>query len=150
MDWPSAYIPEPNSGCWIWLKAIGTHGYGVTQNPKTGNPTTAHRVSFEAHKGPIPPGMCVLHRCDCRPCINPDHLFLGTDADNVADKIKKGRLRWGISVGESHGESKLTDTQVLEIRKSPDSGRALAKRYNVSQATIWYIKKRRTWRHLDG
>ena len=82
-------IPEPMSGCRLWIGANRPSGYGRVV---CGNKTlTAHRVAWETFVGPIPPGMDVLHSCDNPPCVNPDHLFLGTDLDNVRDMIAKGR-----------------------------------------------------------
>lgn len=76
-------------GCWLWTKGRMPFGYGaIVVNGKT---KLAHRVSYEAHVGPIPSGLCVLHRCDVPPCVNPEHLFLGTQLDNMRDKIAKGR-----------------------------------------------------------
>ena len=82
-------IPEPNSGCLIWIGPAHWKGYG--QIHKDGKKQRAHRVAWTLKNGPIPEGLCVLHHCDMPPCINPDHLFIGTQQDNVADMIAKGR-----------------------------------------------------------
>lgn len=87
----SEFVTE--CGCQIWTASVDRFGYGrLTVNGKT---THAHRASWECANGPIPDSLWVLHRCDTPPCINPDHLFLGTPADNVADMIRKQRHRFG-------------------------------------------------------
>ena len=83
------YIPEPNSGCWLWIRGVDGGGYGHT------NKGYAHRLAYERYVGPIPKGLLVCHKCDTIICINPDHLFLGTQKDNMADAARKGRLRNG-------------------------------------------------------
>ncbi|MGD4429391.1 HNH endonuclease signature motif containing protein, partial [Xanthomonas citri pv. citri] len=82
-------IPVPESGCWLWLGAEKGNGYGNVKEGRRN--TTAHRRSWEEHNGPIPKGMHVCHKCDTRPCINPDHLFLGTRKQNMADCVAKDR-----------------------------------------------------------
>ena len=83
-------IPEPNSGCWLWISATKQNGYGVFN---CGDETTvrAHRWSYEFHKGPIPNGLVVCHSCDVRCCVNPHHLWVGTVKQNQMDMMKKGR-----------------------------------------------------------
>lgn len=88
------WIGEPNSGCWLWLGSIDRKGYGQIRVPLAdgGNQLrVATHVSVELHGGTVPPGMCVLHRCDVPGCVNPDHLFVGTFKDNTQDMIRKGR-----------------------------------------------------------
>lgn len=75
--------------CWNWIGSIGKNGYGYFS--KNSKAASAHRVSWEIHNGQIPDGLCVLHKCDNRKCVNPDHLFIGTYYDNIHDKINKGR-----------------------------------------------------------
>ena len=89
---------EPNSGCWLWAGRLNEHGYGTTTvTHRTGvyRSWYAHRVAWLLHRGPIPKGLCVLHRCDNRACVNPDHLWLGTRRDNQRDMVKKGRSMEG-------------------------------------------------------
>lgn len=105
----------------------------------------AHRLSWELNAGRgIPADLQVLHQCDTPRCVNPDHLFLGTNANNVADKVAKGRQKSG--TGERQHLAKLTEAQVLEIFHSNDAGVTLANRYNVSPNAVSRIRLRRTWR----
>lgn len=86
-------IPVPFSGCWLWTGVLNRSGYGQTRPPGTGGNkrVLAHRVSYEAFVGPIPPGLFVCHSCDVRCCVNPDHLFVGVNLDNCRDMASKGR-----------------------------------------------------------
>ena len=83
-------MPVPFSGCWIWIGSTGNSGYGKTRFNHSDD-LLAHRVSYLGFKGEIPQGMCVLHSCDTRTCVNPQHLFLGTHSDNSKDMVAKGR-----------------------------------------------------------
>lgn len=86
---------EPNTGCWLWLGSVRTDGYGTVYVRRNGRPVNyaAHRASYTLWRGPIPDGLFVCHKCDTKLCVNPDHFFLGTAADNAADMVAKGRAR---------------------------------------------------------
>jgi hypothetical protein len=131
-------------GCWLWQGTIDVHGYGVIVDERLRN-AKAHRRSYEAHVGPVPPELHVLHRCDVRACINPAHLFLGTDADNMKDCIQKGRNAYG----ERNGYHKLTRLEVDAIRSEFASGQAtqsqLAAKYNVDPSWISRIISGECW-----
>lgn len=137
------FIPEPMSGCWLWEGSL--HPYGKFSVQKT--QFNSHRVSFAIYRGTIQQGLVVCHRCDNPACVNPDHLFLGTQADNLADMHRKGRnvvrgptVNRGkyFKVGQPR---KLTMEQAGEIRKSILPRGQLAKKYDVSCRTINSIIK---------
>lgn len=134
-------------GCWLWAASTSFWGYGCFSFRRRFK--LAHRVSWELHNGVIPEGLCVLHKCDTPKCVNPDHLFLGTNADNSADKVAKGRQSHTSNAGEASGRAKLTSVQVLEIRSRPDcKGVDLAKAFGVCQAQISLIRHGKTWAHI--
>lgn len=136
--------PDPNTGCWLWTGGLFGNGYGhVVGRDGRGS---AHRFAYTHFRGPIPSGLVVCHTCDVRACVNPDHLFLGTQADNVADRNQKGRH----ARGERIGGAKLTAAQVLEIFQSSDCQRDLAARYGVEDKAIWRIRSGRRWAHVTG
>lgn len=133
--------------CWEWQGNIHRDtGYGTFRaRSKT---AWAHRISWELHRGVIPPGKFVLHRCDNRRCVNPAHLFLGTHADNMADMDAKGRRARGealASRGEGNGNAKLTQAEADAIRKSGLSSQELADKYGVHRSQIWRIRRAKVW-----
>lgn len=107
-----SYVSKSNE-CWLWTGGKQHGGYGHF-NIAFNVHASAHRFAWSEVNGPVPKGMCVLHKCDVRDCVNPDHLFLGTNDDNVADKMAKGRYR--CLVGESHPNAKLTTADVERMR----------------------------------
>lgn len=140
------YIPEPNSGCWIWLQAVDKDGYGKLGI--AGKTLKAHKLSYELYKGEVVAGLHVLHRCDLTSCVNPDHLFLGTHLDNMRDQNIKGRKP--VLYGEDAGMAKLTEEQVLEIRIATEYNYVVAEKYNISATQVFRIKHGQAWKHLDG
>ena len=136
-------MPEPNSGCWFWMGKLNGDEYGqiVEQN----RVISAHRRSWEFHKGKIPEGMKVLHRCDVACCVNPDHLFLGTQLDNVRDMMRKGRHRTGDVSGENNGMALLTTEEVRAIRQTVGRTLQVAANFGVSYKTVWQIRTGRRW-----
>lgn len=137
-------------GCWEWTPKPLSHGYGgIGAGGRHGETLLAHRVSWEIHYGPIPDGLIVLHRCDNKICVRPDHLATGTHADNARDKVEKGRHRNGTSwrKGADVPTAKLTEDQVRDIKRRIHSERGidLAAEYGVSKVCISMIKTGRTW-----
>lgn len=133
--------------CWLWTGGQMGKGYGGFRGHNSVR-TYAHRFSHETYIGPIPDGQFVCHECDNPACVNPDHLFLGSQFDNMADAHRKGRTRKTIPRGELHPSAKLTSEQVLIIRESPKSLTELAAEYGVRLQSIYAIKKRLSWRHI--
>jgi hypothetical protein len=133
--------------CWIWIGAKDRDGYGIFKGDCNGvTYNKAHRFSYVLHNGEVG-RLSVLHRCDNPPCVNPDHLFAGTTADNMRDKIQKGRAR--AARGEEAGPSKLTEDDVLAILNDPRPYASIAADHGVASSTIASLKNRRAWRHLS-
>jgi hypothetical protein len=135
-------IPEPMSGCWLWLGTISTYGYG--QMKVNGTLFLAHRLSFELHNGPISPNAWILHGCDNRLCVNPEHLYLGDHIRNMRDMVERGRAR----TGSLNHNTKLTVNDVRAIRGSDLSNAELALRYSVSRTAIRLARTGVNWRHV--
>lgn len=140
--------PVLSTGCWLWM-ARRNRGYGRFW--KDGRDVFAHRFSWALANGHVPAGMCVLHHCDNPPCVNPAHLFVGTQVDNVRDRDAKHRGR--APHGEASGASKLIEIEVRDIRAAYGQGEAaaaLAIRYGVCVANIHYVARGGTWARVDG
>jgi hypothetical protein len=129
--------PEPNTGCWLWDGHLNANGYAKFGYKRTNG--LAHRASYDMFIGPIPEGLWVLHKCDVPCCVNPEHLFLGTQQDNMDDMHAKKRERH--PVGIEHGRTKLTEADVRAIRADSRSSRQLAKLYGVDKTNILAIKR---------
>ena len=143
-DWRDNYIGEPNSGCWIWLGALRYDGYGFAYPyGRIGKAHPAHRLIYEFHKGPIPDGMCALHRCDNRCCCNPDHIFLGTQKENMEDKVRKGRCQ--DQRGEKGNNARLTADNVREIRLSNKRNCELAHQFKISPSHVSKLRSGKGW-----
>lgn len=133
------------NGCWIWTGYIEDGGYGVMHVKDVLRRT--HIWSYETFVGEIPEGLVVCHKCDVKTCFNPDHLFLGTLQDNVADMVKKGRT----AKGENHSKAKLKNDQVIEIYKTQFTGLTntkAAEMYGVTQSVISKIRNKKIWTHI--
>jgi hypothetical protein len=150
-----ADVDSNPSDCWEWNASRDTDGYGV--KVICGKRYRASRLAYAWSnwdgtgdwKGAIPQGMMVLHECDNPPCCNPDHLFLGTQTDNMRDMVNKGRRP--STVGENHPRAKLTDEQAREIRGVPrtyGSEARLAAQYGVSRYCISKIRRNKTWKYV--
>lgn len=144
--WGKVYVNTLGPGCWLWVGAINPDGYGTFQ-VATRQSALAHRVAWELTHGPIPDGAYVLHHCDVPGCVNPGHLFIGSQADNVADMMSKGRH--GGSAGAANGRAKLTRSEVAEIRSRYKAGNisqsALARQYRVAQQLVSRIVRGEAW-----
>ena len=144
-----SYIPEPMSGCWLWLNHIRPNGYGY--HCVNGKRYFAHRASWILHRGPIPKGINVLHKCDTRSCVAISHLYLGTAKDNMRDAMQRGH--WRAASGERAGKAKLTESeakQVYDLRRSTLSGKAVADAYGINHRSVYAIWKGIYWQAITG
>lgn len=140
------YATIPESGCWIWLGAWTNDNYGRI-NRRNGGSNIVSRLFYSAHKGEIPKGLYVCHKCDTPPCCNPDHLFLGTLAENSLDMKMKGRAR--VAIGSKNSLAKLDDEKVAMILKDNRIARLVAKDFGVSRSTIASIRTGLIWTHVS-
>lgn len=136
---------EQPSGCYEWQGALNERGYGEFRID--GGRKKAHRIAYTIFKGEIPEGLLVCHSCDNKKCVNPAHLWLGTDKDNMTDKVSKNRQNKGSLVNHA----KLTEEDVISIKIRLKSGQtqvSLAREYGVHPLTILSIKQGKTWTHV--
>jgi len=134
---------DKTGSCWLWTGLLSDEGYGRFHVNRVGIP--AHVYSYELHVGSVPDGMILRHTCDVRRCIRPDHLVPGTQKQNIADAVERGRH----VQGETHGMTELTEVQVLEMRKLfklKVPAKVLAAMFKVSRYTVYDIVKRKTWK----
>ena len=141
-------IPEPNSGCWLWTGGVCGNGYGGFNLVRPRKSISASRFAFELTHGSIPDGLHVLHRCDNKLCVNPEHLYAGTRSQNMQDAYDRGRQPF--RSGVLRHNAKLTDEIVREIRRSDKMGAEWARELGVSSVVIYNIRNGKTWRHVSG
>lgn len=142
----SSFEPEPNSGCWLWTGPDNGKGYGrICAMRETGKQSIyAHHASWLLHRGEIPPGKVIRHKCDVTCCVNPDHLEIGTQGENVQDRQKRMRQAWGVR----HADARLTPEAIAHIRRKEMKQAAYAALYGVCDSHISRIQAGRKWRHL--
>ena len=139
-------VREDLTPCWWWTGRVTNKGYG--EFPWQGTHWGTHRVSWTLHNGPIPDGMQILHHCDNRRCIRPDHLYVGTNQQNVDDRETRGR---GLT-GRPGRKPLLTKEQVLRMREMAARGAsqtALANAFGIAQSSVWAILHRKNYQYLD-
>jgi hypothetical protein len=146
------FVRRDADGCWRWTGGTsGAKAGGHGQFWFGNRMVRAHRVAWELATGKSPGAMCVCHRCDNPLCVNPDHLFLGTQTDNIADMVAKGRQQRVPRPGEANTQARLTDDDVRQIRAANDAGEgrhAIAARYGISPNHAYRIATRRNWAHV--
>jgi len=139
--------------CWAWMANKNNKGYGMISPGDGGSKRLAHRMSWQLANGTIPVGLCVLHKCDNPPCVNPSHLFLGTYQDNAIDKVAKGRAVYNPAIGERHPQAVYTEAEVVELRRRLAAGervRVLAREIGRPASGIRRIREGTSWAHLSS
>lgn len=139
------------SGCWLWTASVNANGYGMFRVDNARPTKLAHRFSYELAHGVNPGQMHVCHQCDTPRCVNPAHLWLGTDADNLADMRAKGRANDSVRAkGEQHGCAKISQAQALAVLAQPraESHASISRRLGVGYGTVKRIRNGLAWKHL--
>lgn len=138
-----------HSGCCLWIGSASKHGYGTfgigSRTDGSRRTVRTTRYAYEISFGPIPDGLYVLHKCDNPRCVNPDHLYLGDQKKNMQDMRERGRSNY--VRGEKIGLSKLNEKQIAEIRSMNIPNTLIARKFDVTPATIGYIRNGKTWKH---
>lgn len=151
------YKVKKSEDCWEWQAARMSSGYGMMR--LNGVSTGAHRISWMLHYGDIPKGVCVCHKCDNRLCVRPDHLFLGTQADNIRDMMNKGRIARGKQLnhpnqkGDKNHNAVVTEKQVRHVLlmyyKENKKQAEISRIVGLTYANVWAIVHRKSWKHID-
>lgn len=155
--WDKVRVGNPDE-CWEWQGAVESFGYGfMWAGPlypyRKRHWIKAHRVSWEIHNGEIPKGRYVLHKCDNPPCVNPNHLYIGTATENVHDRARRKRGKEHRQQGAANDNSKLTEADVraiiVELQKLPrQSQSSIAEKFGIKQPQVSRIMLKQTWKHL--
>jgi hypothetical protein len=156
-------LVDKSGDCWTWKASLTTHGYGQFVLPYHHH-IGAHRFAYELENGPVPAGLVVCHRCDNPPCVNPAHLWVGTQGDNLRDMHGKGRGNtdsWPLAVeasrtadrphGEKHHNAHMTAEKIRALRKMRQDGAtydAIALEFGIGKSLVAQIITRKTWKHV--
>lgn len=136
---------DKSGDCWMWLGSFDRDGYGLFWDGDNQKMMRSHQYSYELHYGDRS-GYCVMHTCDNPSCVNPNHLMLGTNADNCADKVSKNRH----AKGEQQGASKLTEDDVVSILdRRNESYKVICSEYDIQPSTLYRIWNRESWKHIQ-